>query len=109
VKNADKVAESARKTREKNRQRIRAQKIASQMKRRALQFPVSREAQEYIPILRDDPCVYCGQDAGAVDHIDALHVGGSNDWENLTATCRSCNSSKRTEALLSFLLRRRQG
>ena len=93
----------------RSRARYPERGIARAMKRRTLTFSVPLETTEYIAILRGDPCSYCGQDAGVVDHIDALHVGGDHSWTNLTATCQSCNSSKRTEALLSFLLRRRQG
>jgi 5-methylcytosine-specific restriction endonuclease McrA len=53
-----------------------------------------------------DPCSYCGGTAGEVDHIIPRSKGGSEDWDNLTATCRSCNARKRTIPLLTFLLRR---
>jgi hypothetical protein len=63
-------------------------------------------AQEYADVLRRDPCSYCGRAcAGAVDHVDALFVGGEHDWPNLTAACRSCNSSKARGRLLAWLLR----
>jgi hypothetical protein len=100
-----KNAEYGRRSRARFPERV----VARTMKRRTLTFPVPPETAEYIAVLRRDPCSYCGKDAGSVDHIDALHIGGNNNPENLTAVCRSCNSSKRTETLLSFLLRRRQG
>lgn len=40
-------------------------------------------------------CSYCGStDNPTVDHIVPLIRGGSNDMDNLTPACRSCNSSK---------------
>lgn len=64
------------------------------------------EAVRYAEIVRRDPCSYCGEPSETVDHIVALGVGGSNDWTNLTGACTSCNSSKRAQGLLWFLLRR---
>lgn len=40
-------------------------------------------------------CTYCGSTENlACDHIVPLIQGGSNDLDNLTTACRSCNSSK---------------
>lgn len=40
-------------------------------------------------------CQYCGDGADLTcDHVTPLARGGSNDPENLTTACRSCNSSK---------------
>lgn len=77
-------------------------------------------AWKYETILMLDPCSYCGATpadlAGGpvvrgqtghrmqVDHIDAFHAGGPGAWDNLTAACRSCNSSKGAHALLYWLL-----
>src|SRR6185437_4445194 len=60
--------------------------------------------REMIPILRNDPCSYCGGPAGTIDHIDPVHYDGGRVWENLTAACQPCNSSKHTRPLLTFLL-----
>jgi hypothetical protein len=40
-------------------------------------------------------CVYCGR-AGAttMDHVMPQSRGGGNTWENLAASCRSCNNAK---------------
>jgi 5-methylcytosine-specific restriction endonuclease McrA len=57
----------------------------------------------YMALLRHDPCSYCGEPAGTIDHIHPLNSGGSGGWENLTASCRSCNPSKGTATLLAFL------
>jgi hypothetical protein len=60
-----------------------------------------RETTTY---LRLDPCSYCGEPAGTIDHIDPLRTGGERVWENLTAACQRCNSSKGTRPLLFSLL-----
>lgn len=65
------------------------------------------DSVEYAEVLRGDPCSYCGAPADenqTVDHIEPLHRGGSNEWENLTSACGSCNSSKHTHSLLEHLL-----
>ena len=58
---------------------------------------------EYLDILADDPCSYCGGAAGEIDHIDATAGGGLGSWDNLTAACRSCNASKHSKPLLAYL------
>lgn len=59
---------------------------------------------EYRTILLKDPCSYCGHSADTEDHIVPVSAGGADDWENLTAACRSCNSRKQARSLLRFLL-----
>lgn len=54
-----------------------------------------------------DPCSYCGEDGGTVDHIIPVVAGGSSEEANFTAACRSCNASKNDRGLLTFLLSRR--
>ena len=62
----------------------------------------------YEIILLGDPCSYCGGPAGVgfggPDHIDPFIYGGGGEWENLTAACRSCNSSKGDRPLLLWLI-----
>jgi len=49
-------------------------------------------------------CAYCGQDADQVDHIVPISKGGDPlAWENLTASCKSCNTSKGDRAQGVFL------
>ena len=60
----------------------------------------------YGQILYDDPRSYCGGDERiTLDHIIPIIQGGEEEWDNLTAACVSCNSSKRDRSLLHFLLR----
>jgi hypothetical protein len=39
-------------------------------------------------------CQYCGDEANHVDHIVPISRGGTNDPENLVASCSSCNHRK---------------
>jgi 5-methylcytosine-specific restriction endonuclease McrA len=61
----------------------------------------------YVLIISRDPCAYCGAAAEAVDHVVPVARGGSGEWANLAPSCMRCNSSKRDEPLLTFLLRTR--
>ncbi len=49
-------------------------------------------------------CRYCGKSSDEVkleiDHIIPVAKGGTNDVENLIASCRDCNSGKRTLSLV---------
>jgi hypothetical protein len=68
------------------------------------QFP---ESLEYVFIIANDPCAYCGVPMQSVDHIVPVARGGSGEWMNLAPACLSCNSSKCDDPLLAFLLRTR--
>jgi len=67
------------------------------------------ESLEYVQLISLDPCVYCGKAAQAVDHIVPVAKSGTGEWSNLAPACMSCNSSKRDEGLLAFLLRVNNG
>lgn len=70
--------------------------------------PYSLEAMQYLSVIKADPCPYCnGPTAPTVDHIVPLTKGGTGDWDNLTAACRSCNAKKNNRGLLQFLLAER--
>jgi len=53
-----------------------------------------RETRNRILTLFDHKCFYCGIDADVIDHKIPLSIGGSNNDENLTASCLKCNSVK---------------
>lgn len=40
-------------------------------------------------------CQYCGLGADSIDHVMPRSRGGGDDWHNLAAACRACNSAKR--------------
>ena len=53
-------------------------------------------------------CQYCGAPAENVDHVIPRSRGGPHRWDNVVASCRSCNSRKRDRLLseTSFVLHR---
>lgn len=87
-----------------NRQRVRANNRDAAGRRRARVGESRADVADFAPILRADPCAYCGAPASVIDHIVPLAGGGAHDVLNLTGACRSCNARKRTRQLLHFLL-----
>ncbi len=95
-----------------------------------VEMPKTRLYAAYRQILVRDPCAYCGatdarlawdDDGGRScgeaywsylligmhrDHIEPRSGAGSDVWDNLTAACRSCNSSKGTNRLLLWMVER---
>jgi 5-methylcytosine-specific restriction endonuclease McrA len=39
-------------------------------------------------------CQYCGSNAENLDHVVPRSRGGTHTWENVVASCRSCNARK---------------
>lgn len=68
----------------------------------------SASAVEYASVLSADPCSYCGAACQEIDHIDPVAGGGIEGYENLTASCRTCNRQKSSRPLLFFMVRRWQ-
>ena len=81
-----------------------------------------RSAMEYVKILRNDPCVYCGEPTENVEHIlprslckfpefrVCLSVGSGQDgWPNLAGACAKCNQERRSKGLLVYLMERKDG
>ena len=44
-------------------------------------------------------CMYCGVVATSVDHVIPRSRGGKHVWDNVVASCRSCNSRKEDRLL----------
>lgn len=55
----------------------------------------------------DYQCQYCSSRPGSsnifIDHIIPLIEGGSNEPENLTTSCKSCNSKKHDDNVFEFI------
>jgi 5-methylcytosine-specific restriction endonuclease McrA len=53
-------------------------------------------------------CQYCGRPAENLDHVLPRSRGGEHSWENVVASCRSCNARKEDRLLseTSLALRR---
>jgi 5-methylcytosine-specific restriction endonuclease McrA len=71
-------------------------------RRRAAQIDTDVD-RYWLRVLRADPCSYCGDLGGHIDHIVPISRGGPHCVSNLTSACRACNSSKNRRPLLAFL------
>ena len=60
-------------------------------------------AEPWRDVIRRDPCPYCGNPGGTLDHIEARAAGGLDNVANLTGSCRRCNNRKGTRSLLHHL------
>jgi hypothetical protein len=100
--NREKYAEWNRRYAKTERGRLIA--LADRARRRG--SPFSAEAKRYIQIIKDDPCVYCGEPSTEIDHIVPMISGGSGDWINIAPSCRSCNAAKKEKSLLAYLMAR---
>jgi len=65
---------------------------------------VTGETAEYVAIIRNDPCVYCGAPCEHIDHIVPFADGGPTEWDNLAPACARHNHQKSRKQLLFFLL-----
>ena len=90
--------------RARNRERVREANRRYGAERRERVGVANHLLTEYAPVLRRDPCAYCGGDGGTIDHIEPLAAGCDHAVENLAGACRTCNARKRTRPLLAFLL-----
>lgn len=54
-------------------------------------------------------CQYCNRAAENIDHVMPRSRGGAHDWDNVVASCRSCNARKenRLPSEAGLTLRRR--
>ena len=100
--------EKARESRREARAKFKSQRPEEYRVRKRLETSGRRltgDATKYGVVLGHDPCSYCGAaHAGTLDHIVPLKSNGTNEWENLTAACLSCNSSKSSRNLLTYLM-----
>lgn len=66
----------------------------------------TREQRKSILAKTGGHCAYCGTPlsigAMQIDHVQPLHLGGTNDETNLMPSCRSCNHYKSTLTLEKF-------
>jgi 5-methylcytosine-specific restriction endonuclease McrA len=67
--------------------------------------PLSRRAV----FVRDGyRCQYCNRTAENIDHVVPRSRGGTHSWENVVASCRSCNARKEDRLLSEVGLRLRR-
>lgn len=67
---------------------------------------IPREVREQVYKKFEGHCAYCGTPINRlemqVDHVTALHRGGTNDLSNLMPACRPCNYYKGTRTIDEF-------
>ena len=103
---AEERRRAAREYARANRERRAYNQRRREARKRGNQHAVDPFFADYLAILKQDPCSYCGRETTTGDHIVPLASGGDHHWSNLTAACGPCNSSKRDIPLLIHLLRR---
>lgn len=87
----------------KERDRENGREAARRRRTRLQGGRVEPNVIEYVRILEQDPCSYCGQPSEVIDHIDPLAQGGDHTSDNITASCNRCNGRKLAKPLLLFL------
>jgi 5-methylcytosine-specific restriction endonuclease McrA len=72
-------------------------------------YPSQGLAENRVIVLVRDAghCRYCGAPATCVDHILSQAKGGTDDLENMVASCRRCNARASDRLFLSFEEKRR--
>lgn len=101
-RNREKMNAYKRAWRETNPDKVREYAWLSNQQRRGNDRP-DQLARLYRTTLLDDPCSYCGAAGGEIDHIEPIRAGARGEWQNLTASCRSCNARKNAKPFLLFM------
>lgn len=69
---------------------------------------MNKELREKVWKKYNGKCAYCGEDLAyknmQVDHIEAKHSNGKDEFENYNPSCRQCNFYKGTNTLRIFRL-----
>lgn len=106
-RNPEKVREMGRRWRLENPDQFRAMQAIQNYRRRESRKAMKGDAdvREYVKVLRQDVCAYCGGPCEHIDHIVPHAEARVTTWDNLSASCGFCNRSKREDSLLVFLLR----
>lgn len=63
---------------------------------------ISAGKRKFILERDNQTCVYCGEKADQIDHVDPVCRGGSDDESNLVSSCRSCNAKANGMKFASF-------
>ena len=74
-----------------------------------LRRAVTTSTRRWKKVLHEDPCSYCGDAGGEMDHILPRVRRGATSWQNVTGACRRCNVAKGSQKLMQFLVGQRPG
>lgn len=94
--------------REQNKERIKQLKANNEAKRRRSKVESTLPSADYIAWVNTEfkICSYCGVDCSEkfhIDHVEPLVNNGKHELGNLAITCPSCNLSKGSKPLITFL------
>lgn len=100
----DKMAAYKRTYVERHPERRQETRLRDRLRRLEILKP-NEEVIEYLKLVKNDPCCYCGQrkDRMTMDHIVPIVAGGKHEVGNLIRACRNCNSRKHAKPLFVFL------
>ena len=97
-KNKEKIAQKAKKWREKNKEKSNFVKQQYKIRKRQAKGHFSFEEWEALKKKKDFTCMLCGKKEPEIkleaDHIVPLTKNGTNYISNIQPLCRSCNASK---------------
>jgi 5-methylcytosine-specific restriction endonuclease McrA len=98
--------------REQNKDRIKQLKINNDAKRRRTKVKSSLSGADYVAWVDAEfkICTYCGINCSSnfhIDHVEPLANSGKHVLSNLAVTCPSCNLSKGSKPLITFLAYKR--
>lgn len=102
LKNKERIAESARERAKRNPDIPNKNKRAYKMRKRAAGY-IDRVIINFILERDYGICSYCLKPGKEVDHIVPISKGGTNEINNLTTACRTCNATKSNKSLLEYL------
>lgn len=70
---------------------------------------IAHQVRKLVLRRADYRCWYCGTDSNVsgrmsyeIDHVQPVSKGGTNDPDNLVASCRSCNGEKADMTLKEY-------
>lgn len=105
--NREKYLENSRTWASNNRLRRRE----NELRRRARKYNngVYKVTIKELRKLRDQNCLYCGQQAKiTIDHILPIARGGAHSIGNLAPACQPCNSSKGAKTITEWKMAKRK-
>lgn len=92
---------------ENNRERVRSYGQQHHAKKKGVDS--EKVPTWWTAALRADPCSYCGERGGEVEHVLPLNAGGPHRIDNLVGACERCNASKSDTPLVLWLVTRTRG
>jgi len=64
---------------------------------------VPPEGEDFLTMLFEGKCAYCGKEANTWDHIVPVSKGGKTTPGNILPACQHCNSSKKDRDIVEWM------